>query len=85
MGKGIECCVDGELQQNDREWRIFSYDLYRNLRDRTPGIDGRAAVQAGIITTSARRKGEPRARRIDTYMLDLLARNTLSIRYSHLI
>lgn len=56
VGKEIECCVDGGLQGH---WRIFSYDLYRDLRDHTPGIDGMAAVQAGNITVSARRKGEP--------------------------
>lgn len=56
VGKEIECCVDGGLQGH---WRIFSYDLYRDLRDHTPGIDGMAAVEAGNITVSARRKGEP--------------------------
>ena len=55
VGREIECCVDGGLQG---DWRIFSYDLYRTLRDETPGIEGMAASQAGAITVSARRKGE---------------------------
>jgi len=55
VGREIECCVDGGLQG---DWRIFSYDLYRTLRDQTPGIEGMAASQAGTITVSARRKGE---------------------------
>ena len=46
VGKEIECCVDGGLQG---DWRIFSYDLYRHLRDQTPGTDGMAATQAGAI------------------------------------
>jgi predicted permease len=58
VGKEIECCVDGGLQN---DWRIFSYDLYRTLRDQTPGIDGMAATQAGGITVSARRKGDASA------------------------
>jgi predicted permease len=58
VGKDIECCVDGGLQD---DWRIFSYDLYRTLRDQTPGIDGMAAVQAGSLTVSSRRKGESAA------------------------
>jgi predicted permease len=58
VGKEIECCVDGGLQD---DWRIFSYDLYRTLRDQTPGIEGMAAVQAGGINVSARRKGESAA------------------------
>ncbi|QNI37049.1 ABC transporter permease [Edaphobacter albus] len=56
VGKEIECCVDGGMQGH---WRIFSYDLYRDLRDHTPGIEGMAAVEAGNITVSAWRKGEP--------------------------
>jgi predicted permease len=55
VGREIECCVDGGLQG---DWRIFSYDLYRTLRDQTPGTEGIAASQAGAITVSARRKGE---------------------------
>jgi predicted permease len=66
VGKEIECCVDGGLQGH---WRIFSYDLYRTLRDQTPGIDGMAAVEAGNITVSARRKGEPVARPLNTRMV----------------
>ncbi len=58
VGKEIECCVDGGLQG---DWRIFSYDLYRNLRDHTPGIEGMAATQAGAFTVSARRKGDSAA------------------------
>src|SRR6201991_896073 len=58
VGKEIECCVDGGMQG---DWRIFSYDLYRNLRDHTPGIDGMAATQAGSFTVSARRKGDAAA------------------------
>src|SRR5438874_9174821 len=53
VGKETTCCVDGGLQGH---WSIFSYDLYRTLRDQTPGIDGLAAVQAGSTTVSARRK-----------------------------
>jgi predicted permease len=62
VGKEIECCVDGGLQGH---WRIFSYDLYRTLRDETPGIDGLAAVQAGSTTVSARRKGDSAAQTLD--------------------
>lgn len=62
VGKEIECCVDGGLQN---DWRIFSYDLYRDFRDHTPGIDGLAAVQAGSVTVSARRQGDAAAQSLD--------------------
>lgn len=55
VGKPIICCVDGGLQG---DWYIFSYDLYKTLRDHTPGTSGIAATQAGSITVSSRRKGE---------------------------
>jgi len=53
LGKTTDCCVDGGMQG---DWRLFSYDLYRSLRDQTPGNDGMAATEAGSITVSARRK-----------------------------
>ena len=51
VGKQIECCVDGGGQM---DWRIFSYDLYRQFRDHTAGIAGMAAIQAGADNVSAR-------------------------------
>jgi predicted permease len=62
VGKKIDCCVDGGLLG---DWYIFSYDLYRHLRDQTPGMDGMAATQAGVIRTSARRKGDSAAQPLD--------------------
>lgn len=66
VGQGIECCVDGGLQGH---WRIFSYDLYRTLRDQTPGVDGMAASEAGSITVSARRKGDEAAQPLSVRMV----------------
>lgn len=54
VGKAIECCVDGG-GQND--WRIFSYDLYKQFRDHTPRTD-MAAIQAGANNVSALAQGE---------------------------
>jgi predicted permease len=58
VSKEIDCCVTGGLQG---DWHLFSYDLYRALRDQTPSTDGMAAVQAGISTVSARRQGDSAA------------------------
>ncbi len=55
IGKEINCCVEGGMQ---RDWSMFSYDLYRYLRDQTPGTDGIAAVQAGSTSVSAHRVGD---------------------------
>src|SRR6266436_6632552 len=62
VGKKIGCCVDGGLLGN---WYMFSYDLYRHLRDQTPGTDGMAATEAGVIRMSARRKGDSATQPVD--------------------
>ena len=62
VGKEIECCVESGLQT---DWRIFSYDLYRALRDQTPGIDGLAAMSAGTTTVGARIPGDAAAQSLD--------------------
>lgn len=56
IGKDNDCCVDGGLQG---DWRLFSYDLYRTLRDHTPGTAGMAAVQSGALNVAVHRGSEP--------------------------
>ncbi len=58
VGKNIDCCVDGGLRDS---WSIFSYDLYRYLREQTPGTAGIVAVQAGTNTVNVRRPAEASA------------------------
>lgn len=58
VGKEIECCVDGGVQGH---WKLFSYDLYRTLRDHTPGTDGVVATEAGAMTVNVRRKNDTAA------------------------
>ncbi len=63
IGKTIECSNDGSMQG---DWRIFSYDLYQQFRDNTPGLDGIAAVAAGADNVSARTEHQQ-----DTQPLDV--------------
>ncbi len=56
VGQANTSGVNGGLQG---DWSAFSYEAYRYLRDRTPGIAGIAAVQSGTTTVSARRAGDP--------------------------
>lgn len=56
LGKDLKCCDDAGLQGGD--WNLFSYDLYRFLRDRVPGSVDIAAVQAASTTVSVRREGD---------------------------
>ncbi len=48
-------CVNGGLQD---DWNVFSTELYRYLRDQTPGAAGIAAVQSADNTVSARKAGD---------------------------
>ena len=58
VGKEIECCVDGGLQN---DWRIFSWDLYTYFRDHTPGTDGVAAVSSFRLLSAVRRQNDSAA------------------------
>ena len=54
VGSGDNCCVIGGMQD---PWGIYSYALYRQLRDHTPEFSEMAAFQGGISELSARRAG----------------------------
>lgn len=45
----------------ETEWDIFSYDLYKYLRDHTSGFESLAAFQADPRRVGVRRIGDPRA------------------------
>ena len=63
VGKSHDCCVDGGLEN---DWSLFSYDLYRSMRDGTPGVEGIAAVQAGTSVLSVRVPGNSSAQPLGT-------------------
>ncbi|MGA7413641.1 MAG: ABC transporter permease [Bryobacteraceae bacterium] len=46
LGRKTHCCVWGGYSQ-DKEFSIFSYDLYKHFRDNTKGFAELAAFQAG--------------------------------------
>ncbi len=62
IGKTIECCDDGSMQG---DWRIFSYDLYQQFRDNTPGTNGIMAVAAGADNVSARTEHDQASQPLD--------------------
>ncbi len=51
VGDSEMCCVNDGLEGS---WALFSYDLYRHLRDNTPAFDQLAAFQAEPETVGAR-------------------------------
>jgi len=58
VGKNCGSCVEGGFQD---DWTVFSTELYRTLRDQTPGIAGMAASEAGAVNVSARKAGDTAA------------------------
>jgi len=47
VGDRDECCDLGGMMEDD-DYSIFSYDLYKHLRDNAPEFEQLAAMQAGI-------------------------------------
>ena len=62
VGKQPYCCAWGGYTQKE-EFSIFSYDLYKYLRDNTEGFAELAAFQAGPSLFGVRRSGSSEAAR----------------------
>ena len=54
IGDGTDCCVEGGPQD---EWGLFSYPLFKKLREAAPEFDEVTAFQAGSGRLSVRRAG----------------------------
>ena len=54
LGRGDNCCVLGGLQKN---WDIFPYSFYTQVRDHTPEFSEMAAFEGGQSELSVRRSG----------------------------
>ena len=52
VGDNEQCCVNGGLEGS---WSLFSYDLYKHLRDNTPAFEQLAAFQAEPENVGVRR------------------------------
>jgi predicted permease len=59
VGDKDDCCVDGGFINDDGDFDLFSYELYRHFRDNTPEFEQLAAMQSGGDTMSMRRGSEP--------------------------
>jgi len=47
IGDLDDCCVNGGYENDDGDFDIFSYDLYREFQNNTPEFEQLAAVQSG--------------------------------------
>ncbi len=59
IGDKDDCCVNGGFENDDGDFDLFSYELYKHFRDSTAGFEQLAAMQAGGNTLTVRRGSEP--------------------------
>ena len=59
VGDQDDCCVNGGFMNDDGDFDLFSYELYRHFRDTTPEFEQLAAMQSGYSTMTVRQGSEP--------------------------
>jgi predicted permease len=59
IGDKDDCCVDGGFLNDDGDFDLFSYQLYRHFRETTPEFEQLAAMQSGGSISTVRRGSEP--------------------------
>jgi predicted permease len=59
VGDKDDCCVNGGFINDNGDFDIFSYELYKHLQETTPEFEQLAAMQSGGESVSARRGSEP--------------------------
>ncbi len=59
VGDKDDCCVNGGFENDDGDFDLFSYELYRQFRDTTPEFEQLAAMQSGGGGLTVRRGSEP--------------------------
>ncbi len=59
VGDKDDCCVNGGFLDDDGDFDLFSFELYKHLRDNTPEFEQLAAMQSGQNMMTVRRGSEP--------------------------
>jgi len=59
IGDRDDCCVNGGFENDDGDFDLFSYELYRVLQQAAPEFEQLAAFQSGHDGVNARRGSEP--------------------------
>ena len=59
VGDRDDCCVNGGFINDDGDFDMFSYDLYRQLQDTTPEFEQLAAFQSGQNSMNVRVGNSP--------------------------
>jgi predicted permease len=59
VGDKDDCCVNGGYENDDGDFDLFSYELYKHFLETTPEFSQMAAMQAGGNSMTVRRGSEP--------------------------
>jgi predicted permease len=59
VGDRDDCCVNGGFVNDDGDFDMFSYDLYRHIQDTTPEFEQLAAFQSGQNSMNVRVGNSP--------------------------
>ena len=59
VGDLDDCCVNGGFINDNGDFDLFSYELYKHLQETTPEFERLAAMQAGGEQKTTRRGSEP--------------------------
>jgi predicted permease len=59
VGDLDDCCVNGGFINDNGDFDMFSYELYKHLQETTPEFENLAAMQSGGNGMSVRRGSEP--------------------------
>jgi predicted permease len=59
VGDLDDCCVNGGFMNDNGDFDLFSYELYKHLQETTPEFERLAAMQAGGEQKTTRRGSEP--------------------------
>ncbi len=59
VGDLDDCCVNGGFINDNGDFDLFSYELYKHFQETTPEFGQLAAMQSGGESVSARRGSEP--------------------------
>ena len=59
IGDLDDCCVNGGFMNDNGDFDLFSYDLYRNFQDSAPEFEQLAAFESGHSTFNIRTGGFP--------------------------
>src|SRR3954449_5657568 len=66
IGDHDDCCVNGGYLNDEGDFDLFSYDLYRELQNNTPEFEQLAAFQAGQNMVNVRvGSGLPKSERTE--------------------